>query len=278
MDARDLRAGAAVKKPRLLRVPVTGKDLPAGVELVLARNVVARVQPHVHDGWCLGLVDAGLRVITTRASSCLIAPGEMFVIPPGERHQCSSPGPLGYRVLRVPAALLEALAGGVPQFPTVRLVDPVLAARFRRLPGQLLRLQDRDERLNALSAVLVALLRHAAFSAGASAGPVFGPGSARLARAEALLRAHCAKSLPLGTVAREAGLSPGHFQRVFQQATGLSPLKYQQRERVRRACALLETGHTLAEAALAVGCCDQSHLCRLFRACLGLSPTSWRGR
>ncbi|WP_158407295.1 AraC family transcriptional regulator [Megalodesulfovibrio gigas] len=255
-----------------------------GVELVLARGIWSRFQPHAHDGLCVGLLDAGVRVVTLEQVSYVIEPGQLFVINIGARHQCHSPGPHSYQVLRLPAALVRSLMdhGELPYFSRTWIDDAELARQFRHLPGLLLRPGPVRARAEPLQAFVWELLRHAApgvQASGAASGTALalGEDDPRLALAVAYIREHHAEPLRLAEVAEVAGLSACHFQRKFLRATGLSPLEFQQRERVRRACTLLESGISLAEAALAVGCCDQSQLCRIFNGCLGMAPTVWRG-
>jgi AraC-like DNA-binding protein len=73
------------------------------------------------------------------------------------------------------------------------------------------------------------------------------------------------------------GLSAHHFCRVFKQSTGLPPHRWQIRQRVERAKALmLDTDLSLAEIAVATGFADQSHFTTVFRKTVGDTPNAWR--
>jgi AraC family transcriptional regulator len=39
---------------------------------------------------------------------------------------------------------------------------------------------------------------------------------------------------------------------------------------------MLESDEPLAQIAIACGLCDQSHLCRMFRRVVGVTPRAWR--
>ncbi|MFL6764756.1 MAG: helix-turn-helix domain-containing protein [Sphingomicrobium sp.] len=82
------------------------------------------------------------------------------------------------------------------------------------------------------------------------------------------------------TVARLAEIAavhPGSLSRAFRRHYGCSVSTYIRRVRVRRAAAMLmQGGQTVGEIAAAVGCYDQSHLCREFNLELGISPSSYR--
>ena len=95
-------------------------------------------------------------------------------------------------------------------------------------------------------------------------------------RVTGLLRERHAEDWTLEAMAAEAGLSPFHFQRMFRTSLGLSPQTYLDDCRIAEAKRLIRTGTPLAEAALAVGYCHQSHFTRAFRKATGTTPGAWR--
>jgi AraC-like DNA-binding protein len=89
--------------------------------------------------------------------------------------------------------------------------------------------------------------------------------------------AHLAERITLYQLARMAGLSTGHFSRVFKQTFGVPTHAYLIRRRVERAQSLmLSTQLPLSEVALACGLSDQSHFTRVFRRIVGETPNAWR--
>jgi AraC-like DNA-binding protein len=73
------------------------------------------------------------------------------------------------------------------------------------------------------------------------------------------------------------GLSTGHFFRTFKETFGQAPFAYIARRRIERAQQMmLTTSHSLCQIALDCGMCDQSHLTRLFRQLVGMTPGEWR--
>jgi AraC-like DNA-binding protein len=92
-------------------------------------------------------------------------------------------------------------------------------------------------------------------------------------RALAYLREHYTEPIYAKDVARAAGLSESHLKLLFQDALGISWLKYLQGYRIHRAAvALSESTHNVAEAALAVGFESLSHFNTTFRLFMGISP------
>ncbi|MEP4546248.1 MAG: helix-turn-helix domain-containing protein [Saccharospirillum sp.] len=77
--------------------------------------------------------------------------------------------------------------------------------------------------------------------------------------------------------AQQLNISSRQFKRRFQQATGVSPLKYLQKERLKRACQLLENSRlTSARIAFDVGYQDESNFRRLFKRELGMTMEKYR--
>ncbi|NHN57385.1 helix-turn-helix domain-containing protein [Calidifontibacter sp. DB0510] len=82
-------------------------------------------------------------------------------------------------------------------------------------------------------------------------------------RAQDLIDARFAEPLPLDVIAKHAGVSPRTLTRAFREATGRTPLRYQQELRVERAELLVSQGATLESAAHEVGLSDGRMLRRL---------------
>lgn len=98
----------------------------------------------------------------------------------------------------------------------------------------------------------------------------------QLGRAIDFIQAHMAEDISLGSLATAAGLSPYHFARLFKRSTGLSPHQYLLRCRVERARGLLiRSKSSIAEIALEVGFCDQSHLASHFKRVYGVTPKAF---
>jgi len=87
------------------------------------------------------------------------------------------------------------------------------------------------------------------------------------------IQANLAGDLSLAQLATVVGLSPCHFARLFSGCVGLPPHQYIIRCRVELARSLLcQRFSSLADVAVRVGFCDQSHLSRHFTRQYGLTP------
>lgn len=103
--------------------------------------------------------------------------------------------------------------------------------------------------------------------------PKPGLSPAQMRQVNEFITRNLAQPITVAELAREAHLSAYHFMRLFKQNTGVSPHRYLIARRVEEAHALLRDGnHRVADAAYAVGFCDQSHLDRHFRRHYGYAP------
>jgi AraC family transcriptional regulator len=99
----------------------------------------------------------------------------------------------------------------------------------------------------------------------------------RAVEAALWLEANAAEPLGLEDAARQAGLSPYHFLRIFRKALGVTPHQYLLRLRLRRAAKLLvEDGMPVTEVALEAGFADLSNFVRTFGRAAGMSPRRFR--
>ena len=95
-------------------------------------------------------------------------------------------------------------------------------------------------------------------------------------RAKDYLAAHVDEQVELEQLARAAGLSPFHLIRVFRKATGMTPHNWLVDRRVHLACNLLREGLSATHVAARCGFSDQSHLTRVFKSRLGVTPGQFR--
>jgi AraC family transcriptional regulator of adaptative response/methylated-DNA-[protein]-cysteine methyltransferase len=90
------------------------------------------------------------------------------------------------------------------------------------------------------------------------------------------IRAHAEEQLPLSRLAKEAGMSPFHFQRSFTAIIGVSPKDYQSAERLRAFKARLRGGESVLEATFSTGYGSTSRIYELVTNGLGMTPSAYR--
>ena len=155
--------------------------------------------------------------------------------------------------------------------------DPIV----RTLTSVLYPALDRPDRANQLfvDSIMLALGCHIAQTYGGletlTAHGGLAPWQER--RAKEIIEANLDGEVPLPQLARECGLSTGHFSRAFKDTTGIPPHQWLLRRRVENAMRLLHNQQlSLSEVGLACGFSDQSHFTRVFTRLSGTSPGVWR--
>jgi AraC family transcriptional regulator len=99
----------------------------------------------------------------------------------------------------------------------------------------------------------------------------------RLSRVLALLDVSLASAIRVKDLAAAACLSESSFSHAFRCTLGEPPGAHLRRRRVELAQQLmLSTEKSLAEISCECGLSDQSHLTKLFRQLVGITPAAWR--
>ncbi|MGF1482556.1 MAG: helix-turn-helix domain-containing protein [Cyanophyceae cyanobacterium] len=106
-----------------------------------------------------------------------------------------------------------------------------------------------------------------------------GLSSKQLALVKDYVNTHISEPLSLDAIANIVNLSPSYFLKLFKQTTGSSPHQYVMAQRIKKAKALLsQTKLSIADVADQTGFADQSHLTRMMRRHIGLTPKIIRDR
>ena len=101
----------------------------------------------------------------------------------------------------------------------------------------------------------------------------------RLRRVRDLMDRDYAEPLDVPRLAREAHMSPGHFQRSFKEAFGETPYSHLMTRRIERAQALLRLGRlSVTEVCMEVGCTSLGSFSARFTELVGETPSAYRAR
>jgi AraC family transcriptional regulator len=140
---------------------------------------------------------------------------------------------------------------------------------------------DRDTSRRYLMSASAILRAHSATGSdpkrGLEAPPPGGLATWQVNRVVDYIEQHLREKITGQRLAQLVNVSVGQMFRAFRVSVGVSPFHYIARRRIEFACALLQTTReSLAQVAVASGLCDQSHLCRVFRRVMGVTPAMWR--
>jgi AraC-like DNA-binding protein len=257
-----------------------------GVDLLRADASSHRYARHSHEGYALGVVEAGAHAFTSRGRVWTAIPGRIVIVNPDDAHDGGPAGRDGgysYRMMYVDGAMLaaaieEAAARRVatPFFPHAVVSDAVLADHLAQVHRALEHPEARLERETLLITALVELARRHSKAAPSGNSPARAPRVVTLALD--YLEANFTEDFSLAELADLAGVDRFHLLRAFRRCLGLPPHLYQTQLRLRHAKRLLLAGEPPAMAAAAAGFADQSHLIRKFKAAYGVTPGQYLGR
>jgi AraC-like DNA-binding protein len=254
-----------------------------GLELLTAHYHAHAFAPHVHEGYCIAMIESGAERFHYRGIEHVATSGMLAIVNPDEVHTGSRAMESGwsYRVFYVPFGILRELTesmggwiGGTPFFPKATFRDSVLMRSLRTLhasltgPASLLEQESRW-----CDAMGLLLRRHAR-------GLTFHErdlnGGDAIAKVRERLRERVAENMGLSQLATEVGLSAWHLNRLFRQRYGLPPHAYQLQLRLARARLLLQGPGSIAGIAGELGFADQAHLSRMFKRTFGVTPAGFQ--
>jgi AraC family transcriptional regulator len=238
-----------------------------------------------HSWFSVAMVAAGSFQYRSGAAGELMTPGMLLLGNAGQWFECGHEHGAGDRCVafRYAPDYFEQLAadagkrGAKPEFPALRL--PPLQA-MSPLTAQAcadLLVDSAQGAWEELSIKLAAKTVQLASGISPGTSRELPSAVARVTRAVRAIERDVEARLSLGTLAREAGLSPYHFLRTFERLTGMTPHRYVLRARLREAAvALVLEPAKVLDVALACGFGDVSNFNRAFRAEFGVRPREYR--
>ena len=249
-----------------------GTDGIERAEIVLADEAYAL---HRHDTYALGMTIAGVQAFRYRGSARASLSGNVFVLHPDELHDGhpATEADLAYRALYVaPRRIAEALEGTLPFVPEPVSSDPRLTAAMRLAMADFGAPIDEMQATGIVASIADAL-KAVADKEACQAESI---DTVAMERVAALIDAAPEEDFRIETLERISGLERWALYRQFRLVHGVSPYRYVKMRRLDRARTLIRSGLSLAEAAVASGFADQSHMTRQFKETYGFAPGRWR--
>lgn len=254
-----------------------------GLELLEANYHQQRFSRHVHEGFCIGVIDKGAQRFYREGSQHIAPEGSIILVNSDQVHDGHRATEFGwaYRTIYPTEAMLsDVLCGlkgprsGLPWFVDPVVYDPAMAAKLRFLFDLIRHSHNPLERQSHYLAVMSELIqRHGGNRSRLEhlrAHPL------AVQRVRDYLDTHCCETVSLEQLAHLVQLTPHYLVRLFQRTIGVPPHAYQLMRRLQRAKILIRGGLSLADTAIDAGFTDQSHLHRHFKRMMGVTPGQYR--
>lgn len=250
-----------------------------GLELLKARYQHMQFSKHVHEGYCIGIIEDGAQAFNRNGQRHIAPKGDLILVNADEIHTGSSAVESGWRyraIYPTPEVLaqltqgMQGEQGTAPWFPHAVVHDVGLAQQFSLLLNLLE--QDHDLLLKEtlyLSTLAYLIQCHARH---ANKQHTLLGAQHNILMAKDYIAAHYTQDISLQELATFVGLSPWHFLRQFKKYIGLTPHHWLIQVRLQHARTQLKYGHPLSHVAHACGFSDQSHFNRHFKRAMGITP------
>ena len=297
-ESRSTAIGPSQVAPTYGFAPQGSDGVMLEVQRLNQDHVLTTMGLHGHTFFELIYFDRGAGIHVLGGVGSQAQAGSLFVICPGELHDCTHIGDAqGWVLLFTRAALeqgAESLAFSREWLPRHPLFDPFLSLSIRRRNPICVANEDRNrwsEGLQALEAELrdkQAHYRHAARAllhlvlvdlarllepgqAGASDDPL-------VHEVFRFIEARFRKPISLADVAQAVGRTPAHLTTIVRRRTGLTVGDWIAERRMAHARKLLQSApdQKTSELSLACGYDDPSHFLRSFKKMHGVTPAQWR--
>lgn len=253
---------------------------------------------HYHDFTELVIIAEGSGVHWVEGNRIHVSAGDVFLLQGKQEHYFVEPNDLVfYNVMYQPDELNLPMAElkSIPGYHAIFTLDPAnqkpnqFKSHLRLPPAELARVEQILKEMweeivtkqtgfeAALLAHLLQLLillsrKYSETSQSKNRQAVM-----RIAETIRILENEFEKHWKLEELARLSSTSPGNLNRIFQQATGMSPINYLLQVRLQKAMALLtDSSLSIVEIAFQVGFNDSNYFARLFKKTIGLSPSQYR--
>jgi len=258
------------------------KDL-GGLELLRATYRDQRFSRHVHEGFCIGVIEKGAQRFFRSGEDHIATKDSIILVNADQVHDGHKETEDGwsYRAMYPLPEMLGDVAfefqgrrKDAPWFADSVVSDPAMAKKLRHLFTVLHESESHLQRETLyLSTITTLLSRH-----GNKRNILLALGKESLAvrRVRDYIDSHFNENISMQDLTKLTQLSPFYLARLFQKAVGLPPHAYQIQRRLHKAKQLVRLGVKLSDVAVDCGFTDQSHLSRHFKRSLGLAPGAYQ--
>ncbi|HIO96977.1 MAG TPA: AraC family transcriptional regulator [Leucothrix sp.] len=254
-----------------------------GLELLQACYKDQTFSRHVHEGYCINLIDSGAQRFYRSGANHLAPQNSIVFVNADEVHDGCKATENGwsYRAMYPTPELLanisielEGKRNDAPWFPQAVVTDAYTVSKLHHLFTLLEHSSNPLERETCYLSTMTELIsRHSKQN---KALTKLGHEPLAIKRMRNYLDEHFVENISIKTLADSVELSPFYLARLFNKTVGLPPHAYQIQRRVQKAKQLIHHNVKLSDVAVDCGFTDQSHLSRHFKRSLGITPGAYQ--
>ncbi|CAM4243664.1 AraC-like DNA-binding protein [Paenibacillus endophyticus] len=243
------------------------------------------IGPAVHDYFLIHVVLDGEGVFETLGKAYTCKAGDAFVIFPDilVKYQSSMTNPWSYAWVGFSGDIVETSLSSIgitPDYAVIREFSLSAAQKMLRTIRKSMDKKNSPALGNMEASGWLRLLLHELGSkhiGDAEQSAIPDSHSFRqIDQAIRLMSLQYGQQLSIEGIARTLGYHRAHLTRLFKEATGLSPMQYLLKVRMKKAEELLGSELTVAQIATSVGYNDPLFFTKQFRKWSGQSPSSYR--
>ncbi|OTA18254.1 AraC/XylS family transcriptional regulator [Xenorhabdus vietnamensis] len=250
-----------------------------GLEMLKARYHKQVFSRHVHEAFCIGVIEEGAQRFYRTGIEHIASKGDIILVNADEIHTGSSAVKTGwsYQAIYPSPDLLCSLSrdfkyggGSVPWFPTAVVHDSGLSEQLRMTFHLLIQNENTlFKETMLLSSLAWLIMKYGQTHITAQELPA---AEKQIFLAKEYIDTYADNNISLNQLAEMVQLSPWHFLRQFKKSIGVTPHIYLISARLRMARRLLIEGNSILNVAIRCGFSDQSHFNRHFKNALGITP------
>ncbi|URN93387.1 MAG: AraC family transcriptional regulator [Candidatus Pristimantibacillus lignocellulolyticus] len=250
------------------------------IEAYRFKGIMQKFPTHFHEYYVIGYIEEGQRILICKGEKYIINPGDLLLFNPYDTHSCEQIDgkTLDYRCINVSSEVMENIMlemNGIKNLPTFKqnvVIQSELVSTLKELHKKISRdVNDFKKEELFLYFMEVLIQAQSSISTKIPVSEAFD----EIEKVCNYLEENYTKTITLNHLSDLAGWSKYHLLRSFTKKKGLSPYSYLETIRVNHAKKLLEQGLKPIEVSFVTGFSDQSHLTKLFKRQIGLTPKQY---
>lgn len=256
-------------------------DTDLQVEVYEFKGIAQKFGNHFHEGYVIGLVEAGVREFVCNNNHYTLNAGDILLINPQEIHGCEQFGDddLHYFSFNISTDTMRRVMteitgkASLPHFnESVIRLEEIELSLYDLKDMILTEHQDfkKEETFLFLMERLVNDYSEPVTVVESEKAPE------QIEKICQYLETHFFRNITLDELSLAAGFSKYYLLRTFTKVKGISPHKYLETIRIEKSKKMLEEGLPIIDIALRTGFTDQSHFTNLFKSLIGLTPKSYQ--